>query len=197
MSRVTVALLIAAIVVLSSSRADAQVAQAAITPSGLVMLPAPPAQPAKPDETWVALGGLVDRAGHDGGRLQVDVFGGRHWAIGVSGQVFEDGDQVMNSQVPRLSGSVYGAVTFGVIGPLHVRLQVGYGATLATSADGTAAQPVQGVTSARFYETALLAHVELGRRWALVGGPIAQTAAIENPLSNPGAITAFIGLQHR
>ena len=142
-----------------------------------------PAAAAKPDETWVALGGLVDRAGHDGGRLQVDVFGGPHWAIGLSGSVFEDGAQVMASQPPHLFGSVYGAVTFGVIGPIHVRLQAGYGATT--------------VAATRFYETAVFAHVEIGKRWALVGGPVAQTATLENPLSNPGAITAFFGLQHR
>jgi hypothetical protein len=183
MSRVTVVVLVAAVVVLSSSRVDAQVAQAAITPDGVVMLPAPPAAAVKPDETWIALGGLVDRAGHDGGRLQVDIFGSRHWAIGVSGSVFEDGTQMTTGQPAHLFGSVYGAVTFGVIGPIHLRLQAGYGATT--------------VAATRFYETAVFAHVEVGKRWALVGGPVAQTAQIENPLSNPNGITAFIGLQHR
>jgi hypothetical protein len=184
MSRVAVTVLVATIAMLSPARAHAQVAPAAITPSGLVMLPAPPAPAVQPDEAWLALGGVVDRARHDGGRLQVDVFGGRHWVLGVSGSLFEDADHAMSSTASRLFGSVYGAVTFRVVGPVHIRLQVGYGADAAAP-------------SSRFFESAAFAHVEVGKRWAVVGGPIAQAASIEDAVTNPGTLLAFVGLQHR
>lgn len=150
-------------------------------------------------ESWTAFGFLEDRAGHKGGRLQVDLLGGEHLALGIAASMLDVGDQVMSVTVPRASGVVYAAATFQILGPLHVRAQLGYGGAVSASAseDAQTMAVTTTTSTSRVLEGALLGHLELGASWAVFGGPVVQSMATPLPNATGTAGLLVLGLQHR
>lgn len=153
------------------------------------------------DQSWFMIGAVGVRSGaQKGARMQLDILGGTHLALGLAGTLVDRGEQVMTYPIPTATGVAYLAYTGKVVGPLYLRAQAGVGYSASASQDTMALAFGTGthVTStSKLGEAALFADCELGAHWALVGGPIVQYA--ETPANGFPArsVVAFVGFSHR
>jgi hypothetical protein len=147
-------------------------------------------------QRWLTLGVLgSEKTG--GFRGQVDLFAGRRWSIGVGGGFRGDHDRDSHDGVgqARVLFSTHRS-----LGPLSIRVQLGFGADVANSEDMDSDDTMEtqgddsgdrgrGELTPRL-EAGVFARVPVTRGWGLVGGPLVEGTRHEKP-----TWSMFLGVQ--
>jgi hypothetical protein len=153
----------------------------------------------EPVQSWFTIGATTTPdASAYGVRLQSDWLAGTAWSGGLFLSVLQRGEQVMGVGVPQASGGLFVAHSNAIAGPVWLRGQLGVGGAISAHATESSVIAGGSVTSTSLVgEAALFVSVDMGDRFALVGGPIVQVADTPAPGYGTNTLTVFVGLQHR